>query len=1186
MKMRKFKLLTVSLLIITFLLQSITAFAGGETTIRDITWYPDITAPTHPHIWQYAFDDTGHWRECTVCHTITSKQSHNKYPNNGTKYRITLYQDDAYRDVCNCGWKGPAQRVIYGRAENYSNSSVFINYATSLTSFSQVRLISRTEFNQNVSNGTYPERPQGYTFQAISGNNGYVYGGGAIPGLTYYKDRGIKSSLVCAGSYDGFGAKDDKSVATEFSKLCIYASSKSSYSRADFLSTIPSSVGANHPMYGMYQKYASMSDYVFNRIMTYFVGMSMHGVSWGCGPQGNHQIIYSTAECPGSEMLSFGPGLGCFTANGTQMSMWDETKGGTCAICSYTCTGREHLTYIDYEHHGSYGTYLKYGQTTSWGSEHPMYYQSTSNIVSYTRTRWRRNNIGSYQVQAQIRPASSRNCVVDSRGNQYAGYGQTYTTQWHDVPITDSLHGSWYTWVTNYWVYDSSWRGQRQIGIYCPYAVVDVVDPVAYGTGNASYWQLTGNGTVSKTSAQATIKCTFQDSKDYSANEIFVHLLDSDGKTFIPQDNGVEWKGLNVLSGNLWQGVLDVPTEVNGTKTIYVQAKDSTGNLSAKIPIQVSYIDAKGPTLTMSALDKPNTEWTRTKTITISGKDAFNNVKIGLSETPDGMVIVSNDEYGFSRTITFTGNVTDPKAVAIFGQDFTGNLTNKDITVAKLDNTIPVVKYEKQTEYNGYTDVTLSGTDYQITSKSNKDNGSGVKYYGVSTSPDVEPTEWQTSPVVKITETGTYYFWDKDGVDWVSEPTEGIYVPVRWTLTFDYDKPDISTNPMTDNSPAYKTVTHLEQTGSLPSPKIQGWTFLGWKIYDADEQTRPNKIITYDRQDVFENNTRQYDPHAIDLLYSTIWKWKEDKTAQAEWRENRYTVIYDDQQGNEYHNNVTYLYDHSYEAPTQEESGFERPGYYIAYWSESKRGGTKFDRFWSKDVDWPVGENGVQQYFKNLTDVDGDIVRLYAIWKPIPYTIRLHDNYLFAATPYKDYEVNYETKFTFPNPKLWDHNATHVGYDRESQTFVNPEWKWSDTVASLTVERNAIVSIYMIWDNPPTITCNSEIYLNAQEVVSHGLTENDASVTRSQLEAWLLTKCTANDWEYQYRYGSNQVPPGTNHGYTLKVSAFDPAGITAEVDGATAVVYYVTFEVTDDAGQTATASSTVFVSDKVNILVN
>ena len=1182
MKLRRNKLLTVTLLVLTILSQSLTAFAGGEATIRDITWYPDITAPTHPHIWQYRFDDTGHWQECTVCHTITRKQAHNKHPNNGTKYRMSLYQDDAYRDVCNCGWKGPAQRQIPGRAENYPNLTYFYD-AYKWTSFSEVRLISQSEFNQLKSDGTYVARPQSPTFQAVEGSMGYVYAGGAVIGGSTSDAHGVRSSLVCAGTYDGYGARTDIEIGHEFTMLCKYAASTSSYSRSGFLSTIPSNVGSRHPLYGLYSKYASMPDYVFNRIMTYFVGMYEHGISWGCGSSGGHHNSYSTMECPG---VHWWYTANCTTVEGKNMTMWDETKGGTCAICGYSCTGREHLTYTHYEYQGNYGTSLKYGQTTDWSSEVEMYYQSTSNVVSYTRAQWRRNNIGSYQVRVQVRPASSRNRVVDGSGNAYAGWGQTYTSDWHDIPITDFLHGSWYTWVTDYWVQDSAWGGQRQIAVYSPYAVIDVVDPVAYGTGNTSYWQLTGNGTASKTSTQATIKCTFQDSKDYSANEIFVHLLDSDGKTFIPQDNGVEWKGLNVLSGNLWQGTLDVPTEVNGTKTIYVQAKDSTGNLSAKIPISVSYIDAKGPALSFSSLDVPNTTWSRTKSITIFGKDAFNNVKIGLSEKPDGMVVVSNDEYGFSRTITFTGNVTDPKAIAIFGQDFTGNLTNQDITIAKLDNTIPLVKYEKYDNYNGYTNVTLSGTDYQVTSKSNKDNGSGVKYYGVSTSPDVEPTEWQTSPVIKITETGTYYFWDKDGVDWVSEPTEGIYIPVQWKLTFDYDKPSISTNALTDNSPAYKTVTHLEQTGALPSPKIQGWTFLGWKIYDADESTRPNKIITYDRQDVFENNTREYNENAIDLFYSTIWKWKENKTAQAEWRENRYTVVYDDQQGNELKNGVTYLYDHEYEAPTQEESRFERPGYYIAYWSESPKGGFRYDRFWSKDEDWPVGENGVQQTFKNLTDVDGGEVRLYAIWKPIPYTIRIVDNYLFATSPTKDYEVNFETKFTFPIPKLWEHGATHIGYDREAQTFVNPEWKWNDTVSGLTVERNAVVPIYMIWDNPPTITCSPEIYLNAQEVISHGLTANDASITKSQLEAWLLTKCTATDWEYTYRYGSAQVPPGSNHNYTLRVASFDPAGMTAEVQGSIAVVYYVTFECTDDAGQTATASSTVFVSDKVNILIN
>lgn len=1182
--------LALLLLITTFF--TLPVFAAGSTAVRDITNYPDIEAPTHPHIWEYKFDDDGHWKECTICRTVTTKASHNITTNNGDVDLMRLTYDTAWRKVCDCGWKSNPRRVVPGRPENYTNASAFYD-GLRWTPFTEVYKISQSQFNSdfiNSSTKVAKDIPQPYTFK-----DGIVYGGGLV---MQDPSHGVVGTIGTIVGYDGFGDRSFQTVKNEVGRIVwFYVTYKDvDLSRSNFLATLPVSMGAKHPLKGIREKYQSVSDAQFNRIMANCIGMTYHCTVWGCHSQGYQSIGYQPVNVP---CHCGWYAVDCFSADGVRTTMWNDTRYDySCAITGNLVHGNEHLTYIDYQ--GPYwndgSERLPIGGSTR-DRTRTTYFMSTDHIISEEYYNFKRdaNNVTWRQLVVIPRPGCK---VVDGNGNAFGPEvgtysGDTFTTKWMET-TNNPPSSKVASWNGDYfcWVWDPAYNDKRQLGPRYQYAMEDSTPPVPYGQGNTSYWKLSGNGTATRTSTQASLLCTFYDKAYLETNLVYARILDSDKKTVIKQANGIEWIGLSKMSSNkeLWQGTLDISTEINGTKNVYIQTKDECGNVSELTPISVSYIDAQGPTLTIGKADVSNTTWSRSKTITVYGQDAFNNVKIGMSLTkndPASIITVSNDEYGFKRTITFTGNVSLPKDIAIFGQDFSNNLSWYSTVIDKLDNTIPTVKYEGHTYKNGYTNVQLSGADKQTVfqnAQTTVADGSGVKYYGVSTSPNQEPTSWQTSSVIKITESGTYYFWDKDGVDWVSKPTEGIYIPVQWKLYFDYDDPSIASSDMTGNSVTEKLVTNKEKIGELPNPAIKGWTFLGWTLWDAKESSRPSKIITYDRQDDYELNTRTRGANTIDIDANTIYKWSENKTAQAEWRENKYTVIWDDQQGNTYSTGDTYLYDHWYEAPTQEESGFEKPGYYIAYWDTIPEGMSSH-RYSSKDKDWPVGTYYVEEKFGNLTDVDDGVVTVYAIWKPIPYTVRIWDNYAGTADPYKDYTVNFETKFHFPGA-LWKHgNAVALGYDRTASTLITPEWKLWDVVEKLTYERDAIIDVYTIWDNPPTISCDPEYYLNAAEAIANGLTENNASVTRTNLEAWLLSKCTAKDYEWTLRYGTAVIPPGQNKGYTFKVSAFEPAKV---IEGAQAGVlqYYVTFEVTDDAGLSATATMTLYVSNKVNILVN
>lgn len=1178
-------------LITTFFTLPVTA--AQPTAVRDITNYPDIDAPTHAHIWVYKFDDIGHWKECTICKTITTKSSHDMTQNNGDIDLMRLTYDTAWRQICPCGWKSVPRRVVPGRPENYTNATHFYD-GYKWTPFTEIYKISQNTYNTdfvNPSTKKAKDIPQPYSFK-----DGIVYGGGLIFADPGY---GVKGTIGVITGYDGFGDRSNQTAKNEVGRVVWFYSTykDSDLSRSKFLETCPTNLSSDHPLKGLKEKYQNVSDEQWNRIMQNCVGMDYHCTSWGCHSEGYQSIKYEPCNVP---RYCGWYSVNCFDEHGTRTTMWaDKRYDYSCAITGKLIHGDEHLTYIDYQ-----------GPRWNDGTERlPIggskddyhrntYFRTTSNIISEEWYQFKRDSNNVTWRRLIVKPKAGCRVVggddnpLSETYGTYAADG-TFTSVWLEVENNPpSSKAAGWDQDTFAWVYDSKYNDKRQLGPRYQFAMEDSTPPTPHNKTDTRYWKITGNGTAQKTSTQANLLCTFYDKAYLATNLVYARVVDSDKKTVIPQANGFEWVGMSKLRENaeLWQVNLDISTEINGTKTIYVQTKDESGNVSDFFPIQVSYIDAKGPTISVGKADVANTTWSRTKTITVYGQDAFNNVKIGMSLTksdPATMTVVSNDQYGFKRTITFTGNVSLPKDIVLFGQDFSNNLSYYNIVIDKLDNTIPKVKYENHKQFNGYTNVQLSGTDKQTVfqnAQTQQADGSGVKYYGWSKSPNVEPTNWQTSPTLKITETGTYYFWDKDGVDWVSDPTEGVYIPVKHKLFFDYDDPSIASNDMQNNSIKEKEVTNKEQIGALPNPAIKGWTFLGWTIWDAAESSRPSKIITYDRQDDYELNTRTRGANTIDIVASTIYKWSENKTAQAEWRENRYTIIWDDQYGNTYSTGKTYLYDHWYEAPTQVESGFERPGYYIAYWDTNKEGLSEH-RIWSKDKDWPVGKDRVEQKFGNLTDVDDGVVTVYAIWKPIPYTIRIWDNYIGNADPHKDYAVDFETKFRLPSA-LWSHGpAVCLGYDRTSSTLITPEWKTWATVEKLTYERDAIVDIFTIWDNPPTISCDPEYYLNAAEAAANGLTENDASVSRTNLEAWLLTKCEAKDWEYTVRYGSAIIPPGQNHGYTLKVAAFEPAKV---VEGAQKGVlqYYVTFEVTDDAGLQSTATMTLYVSNKVNILVN
>ena len=228
----------------------------------------------------------------------------------------------------------------------------------------------------------------------------------------------------------------------------------------------------------------------------------------------------------------------------------------------------------------------------------------------------------------------------------------------------------------------------------------------------------------------------------------------------------------------MWEGEVNIMTEVNGIKNIYIQAIDSSGRTSELIPVQISYIDAQGPTITVTPDIDDNT-WSRAKTLTVHGYDAYKYYAIGINLSD--MIQVGNDEYNNERTYVINDEAYGQgRTIRFYGQDKAGNLSYKDYTSYRIDNTKPTVTGANITTSLHSATVKVIANDINPALNA---SGSGVVKYAISkTNETPSADKFQTSDTFTVTEPGDYYVWAMDGVDYISDSFL-ITVQTKYQLT-------------------------------------------------------------------------------------------------------------------------------------------------------------------------------------------------------------------------------------------------------------------------------------------------------------------------------------------------------------------------------------------------------------------
>lgn len=443
--------------------------------------------------------------------------------------------------------------------------------------------------------------------------------------------------------------------------------------------------------------------------------------NWACSK------CYQVIGVSGPHKNSAGQILGCKTG-----------IAGTCATCGqYVGTGHSgHFSYSE--------------QTNSFVGYVGCFNNCGFNGINFTPSTCFISHNGNYftvktTIYTNYSSTAVNSCnfqhsyvgVIDSCSSSSNGYSVTYTinghfnsgydTGYYNIYVPISFNGAGYTYY---------------ISIKPENTAPAINNILQTDISTSNDWS---------TAKQITISGT----ENYCGS-VKLTMKDSSGIVYL--------NNISVgVSNNAWSYsfIPDIEADANG-KTFTVTATDTLGNSSSKT-FTVYKTDKKPPTMTSST--ETSQTWSKTKDFTFTATDtgsgsvqiAFNNMNDYKTATQSGT--------SYSRDYTFTGDVYGNVTAAVYFKDAVGNETTKFIKVYNLDNTKPTITNASVTAGKGTASITVTANDINTTLNA---SGSGVSGYGISTSASTQPTSWQTSNVLSVTDNGTYYVWVKDAVGNVS----------------------------------------------------------------------------------------------------------------------------------------------------------------------------------------------------------------------------------------------------------------------------------------------------------------------------------------------------------------------------------------------------------------------------------
>lgn len=378
-------------------------------------------------------------------------------------------------------------------------------------------------------------------------------------------------------------------------------------------------------------------------------------------------------------------------------------------------------------------------------------------------------------------------------------------------------------------------------------------------------------------------------------------------------------------------------------------------------------------------------------------------VEIKFDYNYDGKGLIETKDVTFNEFIEFPNIENDREGYNLLGwsknpTDTTGTNAARATEDATYYAIWKIKEYEITFDYNdGTGEKLVQKFEYGSTIIFPSRTKVGYKLLGWST----DKTKEKIVTNVTAKEVITYY---------------AIWEPIKYTV--EYDGNGATEGNMTSSTHTY------DQSKKLTKNAYQkkGYIFQGWSKVRNGE-------VDYNDEESVVNLTAQ-DGEVI-ILY-------------AKWKAITYTIEYD---GNGATGGNTNSSKHNYdeEAPLTQ-NGYTKTGYTFKGWAESATGAKKYND---------------KQVVKNLTEIDGKVITLYAKWEPIKYTVVYSGN---GAT----------TGSTASSEHIYDvkKELTPNGFSKTGHTFKG--WATSSSgskvysdkqeVENLTTENGRTVTLYAKWE--------------------------------------------------------------------------------------------------------------------------
>ncbi len=165
-------------------------------------------------------------------------------------------------------------------------------------------------------------------------------------------------------------------------------------------------------------------------------------------------------------------------------------------------------------------------------------------------------------------------------------------------------------------------------------------------------------------------------------------------------------------------------------------------------------------------------------------------------------------------------------------------------------------------------------------------------------------------------------------------------------------------------------------------------------------------------------------------------------TLYATWQPAKYTIAFNSNGATGSMQNQGFVYGVS---QTLTDCAFEKAGYTFIGWAESANGTVKY-----------TNEHNIL----DLTDEDGKVITLYAIWQANTYTIKFNAN--DGVGEMDDMSMTYDVAKNLNVNLLSRAGYSFIGW------AINPDgstvYSNKELVKNLTTENNAIVTLYAVWE--------------------------------------------------------------------------------------------------------------------------